>query len=132
MQTNRLGYKGEKFIISFDPQEGVVFLKDWGGVDEKKALEMKEKIIEFLEKIPQGEPIRLLVEAERYVKVTPEARRIFFSLVKIIREKKIRITLITSSPTVRVVASFIGFAVKNFKSFTTKEEGVKWLKSKKK
>lgn len=125
-------YRGKNFTISFDSEKEVVFLKDWGGVDEQKAKEMKDKIIEFLEKISPGSPVRLLIEVEKYIKVTPEARRVFFSLVKIIREKKVRMALITSSPTVRVVARFIGVAIESFNAFDTKEEGMKWLEKQKK
>ena len=132
MKTNKLEYKGEKLIISFNPKEGIIFLKEWGGINEKKAIEMKEKIIEFLEKIPPDEPTRLLIVAEKYIGVTPEARRALFSLAKIVKGKKARIALVSSSPAVRVLARFIAFGIKNFKPFSTKEEGMKWLKSKKK
>ena len=131
MEKNIIEYKEEKFLVSFDPEDGIIFLKEWGGIDGKKAKKMKEKLTEFLEKIPPSKPIRLLVEDEKFVKVTPEARRIFFSLVKIAREKKVKIALVTSSPTIRVVARFIGFTMKDFNFFTTKEEGIKWLKEKK-
>lgn len=125
-------YKGEKFIISFDFEKGIVFLKDWGGVDGKKAKEMKNKIMEFLEKILPGSPVRLLIEVEKYIKVTPEARRVFFSLVKIMKGKKVRMALVTSSPTVRVVARLIGVAIESFNTFDTKEEGINWLEKQKK
>jgi hypothetical protein len=132
MGTNKPGYKGKNFIISFDSQEGIIFLEDWGGVDEEKALEMKEKVVEFSEKIPPNKLVRLLVEAEKYeyAKVTPEARRVFLSLAKIIRNKKTKIALVTSSPTVRLVSRFLAIGIKDFNSFATKEEGIKWLKSK--
>ncbi len=135
MEISKVGYKeykGRKFTISFDPKKGIVFLKDWGGVDEQKAKEMKNKIVEFLEKISPGSPVKLLIEVEKYIKMTPEARRVFFSLVKIMREKEVRVALITSSPTVRVVARFIGVAIEAFNSFNTKEEGTRWLEKQKK
>ncbi len=132
--ANKIGYreyKGRKFTISFDSEKGIVSLKDWGGVDEQKAEEMRDKIVEFIEKIPPQGPIKLLIEVEKYIKVTPKARRVFFSLAKTMREKKVRMALVTSSPTVRVVARFIGVAIESFDAFANKEEGIKWLEKQK-
>ena len=131
MQEDKIEHQGKNFTISLDLKQNIIFLVDWGGVDEVKADEMKRKILEFTERIPPTEPVRLMVEAKKFEKITPKARKIFFSLVKRLRDKKTKIALITLSPTVRLVGRFIGYAIKDFKTFSTKQEGIKWLKNQK-
>ena len=121
-------YKGEKFSFQWDPKEGIVFIKLWGPQEKKDAEEFKKVAEDFLEKFPEVDPAKMLVDCSEQGNIEYEARRIYTDAARLPRRGFVAVC--GSNTIVRLIAGFLLAAAKrdSIRLFKNRESGLKWLK----
>ena len=122
-------YNGEKFTFQWDPANGLVDIKIWGHHTEKDAKEFKKVSEDFLEKFPEVDPAKMLIDSSEQGKLDYEARRVYTDAIKLPR--KAYVAIIWKNALVRITSGFLMAASGrgNLKLFENKEKALKWLKN---
>ena len=121
-------YKGEKFTFQWDPADGLVLIKVWGIHEKKDAEEFKKIAEEFLDKFPEVNPAKMLVDCSEQGKMNYETRKIYTEAFKLPRPAFVAIYW--KNTLVRITAGFLLAASgrQNVKLFENKEKALKWLR----
>jgi len=121
-------YTGEKFLIYWDPEEKILFEEFWGEHHIKDAEDYQNKFSELAAKIPGNDPINILADVSKQKKTDHEARRIYTKISSHPRSGNSAIC--GANLVVGMIANFIGIATrrKNIKCFSTRDEGLSWLR----
>lgn len=120
-------YKGKKFTFQWDSKNEFVLIKLWGEHNKEDAEDFKRVSEEFLEKFPEADPARMLIDCSEQGKMDFETRRIYTQAIKLPR--KAYIAVFWKNVLVRITAGFLLTASgrKNLKLFESKEKALKWL-----
>ena len=136
-EQNQIILEGSQFKMNWDPAEGVFFIDIWGVLKKEDSQDFKDKFHEgytgVISRYGLQGSFKIFVDASGIKSVDHEARRIFTETITRYTQKTIA-AVYNPSTFVKVVTGFlmaIGRSHVDAKFFTSREEGLKWLKSEK-
>jgi len=124
----------KKSLIKWIPEEKIIILTPEGDFNKENAKIIVDRISEIIDRTPEDETIKLVVDDTGTNKTDYEARRIYTEFAKKYSGRLSKLAVFGANTFVKLAVRFIMSTIgreKDFKFFDNVEDSLNWIKKQK-